>query len=452
MDTKNATSVKRNQVSRLSIVLLVTMIFMIFFSLCVFLYLTGNMQDDGRIINISGRQRILSQKIAKTSIQLSLCITKSDIVKHQHTLNKDLSEFESNHKLIAHLNNSSAVKEILREIEPYFTLLGENTEKLIVQRDSMSLKNILENESDFLILMNKIVNQYQKENLAKIENFKIFIITSGFVMSAVLMFFVLLILRPVILENQKNEAIIKETVTELTKLNQAKDKFFSILAHDLKSPLNGIVGFSNLLYTELGNLTPAEISKYAGHIRSAADTTYKLLVNMLEWASFKRGVMTFNPTPCSLETVIRETIGELALTAQQKQISITSAQSQYPVAFADADMVKSILRNLISNSIKFSNINGSIDITATENGKKILVTVKDNGVGMTSETLNALFKSRFNNSTLGTFNEEGTGLGLMICKEFIEKHCGKLKVESEPGKGSSFTFTLPRFTQKDSKE
>jgi signal transduction histidine kinase len=444
---KNNKRAKRNKISRLSIALLLTMIFMIFFSLCVFLYLTGNMQDDGRIINISGRQRILSQKIAKTSIQLSLSTSETDILRFKSILRKDLFEFESNHKLIARLNNSSIVKETLKELEPNFRLLGENTEKLIVQRDSKSLKSILESEPGFLDLMNRIVFQYQKENLSKIENFKIFIVTSGFVMSAVLIVFVLLILRPVILENQKNEAIIEESVMELTRLNQAKDKFFSIFAHDLKSPLNGLVGFSNLLYTELDYLTPSEISKYALHIRNSADTTYKLLANMLEWASFKHGVMTFNPTSCNLEALIHETINELSLSAEQKQIRITCSLPKEPLVFADTDMLKSIIRNLIANSIKFSNSNGYIDISASENGKKILLTVKDNGVGMSPERLNALFKSRFNNSTRGTFNEEGTGLGLMICKEFVEKHCGKLKVQSEEGKGSSFSFSIRRFMQ-----
>jgi len=206
-----------------------------------------------------------------------------------------------------------------------------------------------------------------------------------------------------------------------------------------------LLGYSDLLLQDIRNLEPDEIESQLKHINSAAKNTYDLLVDLLMWARTQSDKMPFNPQNVSFTDVCMDTLKALRPVADLKNIRINSSSADNIIVFADIDMLKTILRNLISNAIKFTNCNGVISISAQEISGNMTISVSDNGVGMEPDRILGLFDISKVISTTGTAEEKGTGLGLLLCSEFVEKHKGKIWVESGKGKGSSFKFTLPRF-------
>ena len=250
-------------------------------------------------------------------------------------------------------------------------------------------------------------------------------------------------------QHLKNQKILLEKsvaikTAELFELNASKDKFFSIIAHDLKNPFNTIIGFSEMLKEEVKSGDHESIGEYAGLINTSAVQTFRLLENLLEWANSQRGKILFSPIPIKLSELYNEELSVLNDMAKGKDIELKSSYPENLTIFADKNMMKTILRNLISNAIKFTHKNGKVEVKAMIGNRLVEISVSDTGIGMTNETKAKLFKIDANLSTPGTENEKGTGLGLFLCKEFIEKHGGKIWVESEPGKGSTFKFILPR--------
>ena len=246
-----------------------------------------------------------------------------------------------------------------------------------------------------------------------------------------------------ITERLGNEAEMKLKNEELTSLNATKDKFFSIIAHDLKSPFNSIIGFSSLLSRQISEKDYEGIKKYATIIQESSQQALDLLVNLLEWSRSQTGKMLFTPEDVDVAFLISQSVGVLIGAAQQKQIAVHKQMPANLVVRADNAMVNTILRNLISNAIKFTNPGGSIVISAERNAEELLISVADNGVGINQVSIDKLFRIEETYSTLGTQKEKGSGLGLLLCKEFVEKHGGRIWVESEVGKGSTFLFTIP---------
>lgn len=229
---------------------------------------------------------------------------------------------------------------------------------------------------------------------------------------------------------------------ELQELNATKDKFFSIIAHDLKTPFNSILGLSEILKDEAKNLDIETIIQYSGIIHSTSGNTYQLLENLLDWARVQQSRIIFNQVPILLKKLVLEVIDLNSEAANQKKILIINNIPDKMIISADQEMLKTILRNLISNALKFTSANGKIEITAKSVSEIIEISVKDTGTGISKEDIDKLFKVDSNFTKRGTENEKGTGLGLILCKEFIEKHGGTIWVESEEGKGSTFMFTL----------
>jgi PAS domain S-box-containing protein len=246
-----------------------------------------------------------------------------------------------------------------------------------------------------------------------------------------------------ITELKKAEEALKESEKKLKELNATKDKFCSIIAHDLRTPFNSILGFSELLIENTKDSEVAESKIYSEIINSSAKNTLVLLDNLLNWAKSQTGQIKFNPKKLNLSSIIQEILDIYISTAKIKNISLNYIPSEDIEVYIDQNMLKTVLRNLISNSIKFTNLNGKITINATQNHNNIEITVSDNGIGMNEETKKKLFKIDTNITTPGTASETGTGLGLILCKEFIEKQGGEIWVESELGKGSDFKFTFP---------
>jgi signal transduction histidine kinase len=211
----------------------------------------------------------------------------------------------------------------------------------------------------------------------------------------------------------------------------------------LKNPLNNILGFSEILSDEIDSLKTEEIKDIAKNINKSAKITNKLLDDILMWARTQQGKIPFKPQILNFRDICMDIFEILSPNANPKNITINYSASDEANVFADSDMLKTVLRNLVSNAIKFTNNGGAININAEENTENVTISVSDNGIGIAPEDILKLFDISEVLTTKGTAGETGTGLGLLLCKEFVEKHGGKIWVESEVGKGSDFIFTLP---------
>ena len=242
---------------------------------------------------------------------------------------------------------------------------------------------------------------------------------------------------------EKNSMELAELNSRLEDINKSKDKFFSIVAHDLRSPFTGLLGFSDILSTQIESLTYDEIKTYAGHLNHSLKNVFKLLENLLDWSRVQTGKIKFDPENFNLESIIQRIVGIYQINASEKKIEVEINVEPDIFVFADEDLVDIIIRNLLSNAIKFTRPGGKVKICVKKKNNLIEIAVKDNGIGILKENLSKLFRIDENISTEGTARERGTGLGLVLCKEFIEKNGGKIEVDSKINEGSEFKFTLP---------
>lgn len=246
-----------------------------------------------------------------------------------------------------------------------------------------------------------------------------------------------------ITKRKKIEEALQLSEKQLKASNATKDKFFTIIAHDLRSPFNSIIGFSDLLYHNLHKYDIFKIEKFTEQINSTAKQTLILLDNLLNWARTQTGQISYNPQKIFLQKLINETVAIINTSAKIKNIELNTPQSAEITLTADKNMLETIIRNLISNALKFTYAGGQINIYYIINTQHVEIIVEDNGIGMNQETIQNLFKIETNTSSLGTNYEKGSGLGLILCYEFVEKHNGKIWVNSEPNKGSQFHVSLP---------
>jgi signal transduction histidine kinase len=240
---------------------------------------------------------------------------------------------------------------------------------------------------------------------------------------------------------RQNKKIIDKKNVQLQKLNDTQTKFFSIIGHDLKQPLNAIEGLVSLLqYEEIKDPELAEIIK---NLSKSTKNTTILLNNLLRWARSQTGDIKFIPTQLNLNSILEEVVETLYFQAKEKSIKIIYLPQKELLYRGDRDMLSTIFRNLVSNSIKFSNLGGVINIDTRKRNNSIEISIKDSGIGMTPEEVNSLFKLNSQISTVGTSGEMGTGLGLILCHIFTKNHKGKILIDSEVDKGSRFTVVLP---------
>ncbi|MEW6506787.1 MAG: PAS domain S-box protein [Bacteroidota bacterium] len=247
------------------------------------------------------------------------------------------------------------------------------------------------------------------------------------------------------IERRKNAEEIKRYAEELKQLNATKDKFFSIIAHDLKNPFITILGFSDLLITDYDELTDEEILYYVQEMKSSADKSHSLLQNLLQWSRSQTGHIHYNPRKLNLREIACTNANLVQPAAQKKNIALDCSLNENIFVNADEDMLNTIFRNLLTNAVKFTDLGGSIKINSKSIEGFEEVTIEDNGIGMPEDIRLNLFRLDKSYTTTGTQNETGTGLGLILCKEFVEKQGGSIKVESEESKGTKFIFTLPLY-------
>ena len=247
-----------------------------------------------------------------------------------------------------------------------------------------------------------------------------------------------------ITDRKNSEIQLQKYAIELGKQIAEKDKFFSIIAHDLRGPFNGFLELTELMASGSSGMSMEDIQKIAGIMKKSATNLFRLLGNLLEWSRMQRGITTYDPMPIILSSKIYEITSLAEEAASKKGIAIYYNIPKDLVVFADENMLEGILRNLVTNAVKYSNAGGIVTVSAKYvPGDTVEFSIKDTGIGMSSTTVDNLFTLDVNTSRKGTAGELSTGLGLMICKDFIEKHHGILRIESVVGIGSTFFFTIP---------
>ncbi|TGL72220.1 ATP-binding protein [Leptospira jelokensis] len=245
---------------------------------------------------------------------------------------------------------------------------------------------------------------------------------------------------------EKNQAIdaLHKSETLLSESNRTKDIFFSIIAHDLRNPLGSFKQITELLYSEFDTYSNSEKKEIIFEIQNAASRVYSLLVQLLDWARTQTGNMPFRPKEINLRSIVSKITDQMLGSVQKKGIRLSiEIPEKFSFIYADSEMIQAVLRNLISNSIKFTNENGWIQISASEEEDGVRIECKDNGVGMDAADLEKLFRLDAQLTSIGLEGEKGTGLGLILCHEFIKLHGGEIWATSEKGKGTTVSFRLP---------
>lgn len=245
-------------------------------------------------------------------------------------------------------------------------------------------------------------------------------------------------------KQRKYYSIIKNKTKELTHINATKDKVFAIIAHDLRSPFNNILGYTDLLIGDYETLNEEQRRKFIAKISESSKGAFELVENLLLWASSQQNSISINKKNLNIKKLVNETLNALTSTAEKKKITININISEKLLVFADEFTMKIIITNLVSNAIKFTHENGRITIDAKQTVDLTEIHISDNGVGIPPETIPKLFMVDQNISSLGTNNEKGTGLGLVLCKEFIEKNGGSIAVESTLETGTKFMLKIPQ--------
>ncbi len=246
-----------------------------------------------------------------------------------------------------------------------------------------------------------------------------------------------------LIERHQAEEALKKSEARLIELNATKDKFFSIIAHDLKNPFTCLLGSTELLNEKIGQMDNDRIRELAQVLNDSAKSGYAILQNLLDWSRSQTGLIKFNPEIIDLKNLVKENISEFSLFSAKKEIDVVSEILEDMQIYADKNMINAVLRNLLSNAIKFTPRFGTILICAVINDGEVIISVKDTGIGIPEENISELFRIDTKFTRPGTNKEQGTGLGLKLCKEFIEMQGGKIWVKSNINEGSEFIFSIP---------
>lgn len=320
----------------------------------------------------------------------------------------------------------------------------------LVQKEKYEQLVNLEKQYETEKKQNEIIRLRSRQELMNVElrkNKQLKIL--GFVTACLLLLFVMYVLTKYydkiklnrLLESKNRK--IEQSENELRHLNAAKNKFFSIIAHDLKNPFHTVLGYSQLLSNNYDTLTEAERLNFATAINQSTGNIFRLLQNLLEWAKSQTGRLVYLPREIDLGYILKNAVSVLRSLADQKHISIELDYDEKMSIFADPQMIETVIRNLVNNAIKFTPQHGKVVVSARQTDEQIEIRITDTGIGIEEEEVLTLFKIDSTIKRKGTNNEDGSGLGLILCREFIQKHNGSIGVDSVPGKGSTFYFSVP---------
>ncbi|PKQ63201.1 hypothetical protein BZG02_10630 [Labilibaculum filiforme] len=338
-------------------------------------------------------------------------------------------------------DNTKAYHTILAYNSLRDSLLNESRSNKIAQLQTKFDTEKKEKENEIL----RVKNQFTQEKLEQEKLRTNYLFLFSFLAILVIVLIFILFRSKVKVNNRINVIVgkLEESNSKLKLMNATKDKFFSIIAHDLRSPFNAILGFSGLIKDEINTSKDiATIEEYNNAVSESAQILFTLLENLLQWANTQRGKMDFSPTSFDLHDLVQSNLNIFTLKTSDKSIKLNSDIQPNTLAYGDINMVNTIVRNLISNAIKFTPVNGEIFLSAKQEGDFIFLSVKDTGIGISKENQEKLFRIDCNYTTNGTNNEAGSGLGLILCKEFVNQNGGDIWVESEINKGSNFIFSI----------
>ncbi len=343
---------------------------------------------------------------------------------------KALGNFE---KALDYKELSVAIKEF-RE--------NERSERQLLETQNRYMLSKKENQIEKLEAL-RLEREKQIEAQTKIKNFLIALISLSLVIAVLILFLYIFKRRSnLILQAAKDE--VQRQNQKLQELNATKDKFFSIISHDLKGPLNSLTSFSRLLIDHTDNMSKEDIQMLAKDLDKSVKNLFALLENLLEWSRSQTGNIDFTPEVFDIAGILDQNKSLFEPQAMAKNINLTIGHNPSCLVKVHRDSINTVVRNFVSNAIKFTNTGGNITLDLQLNSDRIMISVTDTGLGMSQEVVDKLFRLDKKYSTSGTANEKGTGLGLIICIDFVEKNGGRLHVKSEPGKGSVFSFTLPQ--------
>lgn len=384
------------------------------------------------------------------------------ISKRENDLLKAKNHFEKCIEVSKTINVKSFIRDAYKDLSEVYESLGNTNQALNSLKEFDKYKSEIDNE-DVQRRLDNLKSKFEFEKYQRLldvqqyenqrQKFFLHATLTGLFFLAVTAFVLYYLNNKrkkanILLQEQNNliegQSIELETKNnELTELNKAKDRLFSIIAHDLKNPFFAIISLSDILKEDYYQMSDQQRIEYISHIRESSGMTYELLENLLNLSASRTGKIHFKPAAIKITNIIKSIESLYANQLKKKEILFINEVNSDQIVFADRHMIEVVFRNLISNSIKYTSIKGMIKISSEKINHTIKISVRDNGVGMDEVTRESIFSLSTLQSQLGTQGERGTGLGLGLCKEFVEKNNGSIEVESEPNKGSSFIITLP---------
>ncbi len=389
--------------------------------------------------------------------QKALALLNSGITYfHKSEFNQALNHLKQSFEISRKIKNKDYEEKSLRFISKTYATLKNYTRAYSFYDQYSSLKDSLYNdrmsneiaelnakyEIDKKERENEILKKENEVKKSELAQQKIITFATIIVSLLLIALFVLTFRYNRLLKKSYRE--IQQKRDELEKANSSKDRFFSIIAHDLRSPFNTIVSFVNLISKNADKFSKQEILNLAQDLKSNVDNTRGLLENLLNWSQSQTGNITFKPEKFPVNKVIQNSVREIQNMAQSKSVTININENSDKLIKADYHMIKTVMRNLLTNAIKFSEPDGKISITQTSTNDHVEISITDRGVGMDEKKRANIFQIDKKVSTEGTQGERGSGLGLILCKEFVEMHGGQMHVQSKPGEGSTFSFTIPQ--------
>lgn len=414
------------------------------------LRISKELKDNYSIANVSNNIAKLlietkklneAKEYLKSSLSISKKIDAKEIIAEAYLFLSQIYEKENN-------NNLALKYYKLYTLENDSIYSIESSEKVAEMEVKYETESI-EKENELLKKDNEI-QQLELKKQTNLKNFWVYLAILIFVLTLLIFNRFSLKQKTAKLLQNKNQELqhanikLAESERNLQELNVKKDKLFSIIAHDLRNPIQSLLGFSELIYRKTRNAEDNELKEYSKHILDSSNSLYNLLENILDWSLAQLDNKKYLPKTIHLLSIVQDIINSMSYNAKTKNIQITINISDKIEVKTDKNIIMSVLRNLINNAIKFTPTNGTIQILANESEEDIMVSVKDSGRGISIENMSKLFNIETNYTTKGTANEEGTGIGLVLCKELIEKSGGKIWAESKLGEGSIFNFTLPK--------
>lgn len=413
-----------------------------------------NLGDNNKAIE-NFQSAINLAKESGNKLQMAFALKNLGLAYRQkNNLRTALPYFEKSIEISKKISQPELMMENFHQVAEIYEALNDHRIALIYFKNYESLKDSIYSMTTTR-KMSEIMSDYENQKAFEIskkekelEEAKLKkqrVITLAFVIGLFLSLVLVVVMvhanRLLKISNKK----IEEKSHELELANFGKDRFFSLIAHDLRNPFNTLISFVNLMNLKIDQFSKQEILMLTQELKGSVDNTRNLLENLLQWAQSQTGKLNFNPSDIDISILLNEGIEEQKLQAETKQIHIKADfSSDELLVLADVNMLRTVIRNLISNAIKFTHNGGIITLETKTFVDYVEISVSDSGIGIDNETIEQLFLINAKISKEGTAGERGSGLGLMLCKEFIEKNGGKLAVESEVGKGSKFSFTLKK--------